>query len=175
MRVWRHAWWLYLALIAPLTAAYLAGLLNDGPTLVVEDSPVNQLVARRLLERCGFHAHVVADGRQALDALATRHYDAVLMDCQMPELDGYETTRELRRREGTNHHTPVIALTAHTMAGDRERCIKAGMDDYLSKPVGAEVLADTLDRWINKPPPPAEDPSRPDDAHSRPITVAVAP
>ena len=149
---------------------------NAPTVMVVEDSPVNQLVARRLVESCGFHAHVVADGRQALDALATRHYDAVLMDCQMPELDGYETTRELRRREGTTRHTPVIALTAHTMAGDRERCIKAGMDDYLSKPVGAEVIADTLDRWINKPPPsPGEDPSRPDDAQSRPAPAAVAP
>jgi signal transduction histidine kinase/CheY-like chemotaxis protein len=151
-------------------------ILANAPTVMVaEDSPVNQLLARRLLERCGFHAHVVADGGQALDALATGHYDAVLMDCQMPELDGYEATRELRRREGTNRHTPVIALTAHTMAGDRERCIQAGMDDYLSKPVSAEVLADTLDRWINKPQPsPPEDPSRPDDAHRSPTTMAVA-
>jgi signal transduction histidine kinase/ActR/RegA family two-component response regulator len=117
--------------------------------LVVEDSPVNRLVALGVLERCGFRAHAVNDGRAALEALATCRYDAVLMDCQMPELDGYQATRELRKRENGTRHTPVIAMTAHAMAGDRERCLEAGMDDYLTKPLRSEALADILSRWIN--------------------------
>jgi two-component system sensor histidine kinase/response regulator len=125
----------------------------SGPLiLVVEDGPVNRVVAIGVLERCGYHAHAVNDGREALDALSSRHYDAVLMDCQMPELDGYEATRELRRRENGLRHTPVIAMTAHAMSGDRERCIQAGMDDYIAKPVRAQTLTDTLARWITAEP-----------------------
>jgi signal transduction histidine kinase/CheY-like chemotaxis protein len=116
--------------------------------LVVEDSPVNRLVTARVLERCGFRAHVVNDGREALDALSMQSYDAVLMDCQMPELDGYEATRELRRREGDGRRTPVIAMTAHAMTGDRERCLAAGMDDYIAKPVRSQALVAILARWI---------------------------
>ena len=116
--------------------------------LVVEDSPVNRVVAIGVLERCGYHAYAVNDGREALEALASRHYDAVLMDCQMPEIDGYEATRELRRREQGQRHTPVIAMTAHAMHGDRERCLEAGMDDYVTKPVRAQALAEALSRWI---------------------------
>ncbi len=118
--------------------------------LVVEDSPVNRLVAMHVLERCGFRAHVVNDGREALQALSTQHYDAVLMDCQMPDIDGYEATRELRRRESaTGEHTPVIAMTAHAMTGDRERCLEAGMDDYIAKPVRSQTLNEVLRRWID--------------------------
>jgi signal transduction histidine kinase/FixJ family two-component response regulator len=117
--------------------------------LVVEDSPVNRVVAVSVLERCGYHVHVVNDGREALQALALQRYDAVLMDCQMPDIDGYEATAELRRRErGGDYHTPVIAMTAHAMVGDRERCLDAGMDDYVSKPVRSQVLAEVLERWI---------------------------
>jgi CheY-like chemotaxis protein len=116
--------------------------------LVVEDSPVNRLVTVRVLERCGFRAHVVNDGREALEALSTQAYDAVLMDCQMPELDGYEATRELRQREGGGRRTPVIAMTAHAMTGDRERCLEAGMDDYIAKPVRSQALVAVLRRWI---------------------------
>jgi signal transduction histidine kinase/CheY-like chemotaxis protein len=117
--------------------------------LVVEDSPVNRLVAMHVLERAGFRAHVVNDGREALAALSTQAYDAVLMDCQMPDIDGYEATRELRRREaGGGWHTPVIAMTAHAMSGDRERCLDAGMDDYVSKPVRPHALVDVLHRWV---------------------------
>ena len=123
--------------------------------LVVEDSPVNRLVAVHVLERCGFRSHVVNDGREALGALSTQRYDAVLMDCQMPDIDGYEATRELRRREaGRSRHTPVIAMTAHAMAGDREKCLAAGMDDYIAKPVRSQTLVEVLQRWI-----PDEDPS----------------
>jgi signal transduction histidine kinase/FixJ family two-component response regulator len=116
--------------------------------LVVEDSPVNRLVAVHVLERCGYRSHVVNNGREALGALSTQRYDAVLMDCQMPDIDGYEATRELRRREGAGRRTPVIAMTAHAMTGDRERCLAAGMDDYIAKPVRSQALADVLQHWI---------------------------
>jgi signal transduction histidine kinase/FixJ family two-component response regulator len=121
----------------------------DPPlVLVAEDSQINQIVAARVLERCGCRVEIVADGGEALRALATRHYDAVLMDCQMPGMDGYDATAELRRREHGTRHTPVIAMTAHAMTGDRERCLDAGMDDYITKPVRHNDLANTLGRWI---------------------------
>ena len=116
--------------------------------LVAEDSPVNQIVAVRALERCGCRAQVAADGREALRALATRRYDAVLMDCQMPEMDGYEATAQLRRLEQGAEHTPVIAMTAYAMKGDLEKCLEAGMDDYISKPMRYQALVDTLRRWV---------------------------
>jgi CheY-like chemotaxis protein len=116
--------------------------------LVAEDSPVNQIVAARALERCGARADVVADGCEALRSLQARAYDAVLMDCQMPNMDGYDATLELRRREAFERHTPVIAMTAHAMEGDRERCLASGMDDYISKPMRHADLAEALVRWI---------------------------
>ena len=133
--------------------------------LVVEDSPVNQIVAVRALERCGCRTELAADGHEALKALARNHYDAVLMDCQMPGLDGYAATAELRRRETDGRHTPVIAMTAHAMDGDRERCLQAGMDDYISKPMKHAILAGTLWRWLSRPP---ETPGTPLPAHSAP-------
>ena len=123
--------------------------LSTPVVLVAEDSPVNQTVAVRTLERFGCQVEVVADGRQALEKLSARRYDAVLMDCQMADMDGYEATIELRRREGGGRHTPVIAMTAHAMTGDRERCLAAGMDDYLSKPLRRQQLADALLRWVS--------------------------
>ena len=137
--------------------ARAAGVLAAAPAawasaplvLVAEDSQVNQIVAARTLERCGCRVDVVGDGRAALEALAKRHYDAVLMDCQMPDMDGYQATAELRRRErAADGHTPVIAMTAQAMDGDRERCIDAGMDDFISKPMRHQDLADTLRRLI---------------------------
>jgi PAS domain S-box-containing protein len=116
--------------------------------LVAEDSPINQIVAVRALERCGVRTEVAATGVEALQALAERRYDAVLMDCQMPEMDGYEATVELRRRENGSERTPVIAMTAHAMDGDRERCLQAGMDDYITKPMRHADLAEVLLRWI---------------------------
>ena len=122
---------------------------TDSPlVLVAEDSQINQIVAVRALERCGCRALVVRTGVEAIEALAAQRYDAVLMDCQMPDMDGYEATAELRRREGTARHTPVIAMTAHAMDGDRQRCLDAGMDDYLTKPMRYADLAATLARWI---------------------------
>ena len=96
---------------------------------------------------CGFDSDVVANGEEALDALARMSYSLVLMDCQMPGMDGYAATRELRRRENGAHHLPVIALTANAFATDREACLDAGMDDHLSKPVSLRYLAAVLDRW----------------------------
>jgi two-component system sensor histidine kinase/response regulator len=116
--------------------------------LVAEDSAVNQLVAVRTLERCGCEVDVVSNGRQALDALGRRRYDAVLMDCQMQEMDGYAATAELRLCEHDERHTPVIAMTAHAMAGDREYCLAAGMDDYVSKPISRHAVIEALQRWI---------------------------
>ena len=121
-----------------------------------------------MLERCGCRVEVVGDGRQALAALSTQRYAAVLMDCQMPEMDGYEATVELRRRENGGRRTPVIAMTAHAMEGDRETCAAAGMDGYLSKPIRREQLIDTLRQWI----PPQTDTAAADDGPNSRVGVA---
>jgi CheY-like chemotaxis protein len=113
---------------------------------VVDDHPVNRLVAVAQLTELGYAADAAEDGETALDALAQEPYDAVLLDCEMPRLDGYETCRRLRQSEGGGRRTWVIALTAHTAAEDRERCLAAGMDDHLAKPVRAEDLAAALQR-----------------------------
>jgi two-component system sensor histidine kinase/response regulator len=116
--------------------------------LVAEDSPVNQIVAVRTLERCGCRAKVVANGVDALAALAKQSFDLVLMDCQMPGMDGYQATTELRRRETGGPRTPVVAMTADAMKGTAERCLAAGMDAYLSKPIHREQLIETLHRLL---------------------------
>jgi PAS domain S-box-containing protein len=116
--------------------------------LVAEDNVINQRVATALIERRGYRAGVVSNGQEALDALLRQSYALVLMDCQMPVMDGFEATREFRKRESQARRTPVIAMTAHAMSGDRERCIAAGMDDYLSKPVLPEDLDRIFERWL---------------------------
>jgi CheY-like chemotaxis protein/anti-sigma regulatory factor (Ser/Thr protein kinase) len=115
--------------------------------LIVEDNTVNQKVAATLVARAGYEVDVASNGRLALERIKQAEYDAILMDCQMPEMDGYQATREIRRTEG-ERHTPVIAMTAHAMQGDRERCLSAGMDDYLTKPIDRQELAATLQRWV---------------------------
>ncbi len=115
--------------------------------LVAEDHPVNQLIAQKLLERLGFEVDVAGDGLEALAAIDRRRYDLVFMDCQMPMLDGYEATRRIRRHPN-GHGLPVVALTAHDLASDRVKCLAAGMDDYLAKPMDEATLSAVLDRWL---------------------------
>ncbi|HSV72438.1 MAG TPA: response regulator [Chthonomonadales bacterium] len=126
------------------------GLLLDGARiLVAEDNAVNQKVAIRMLTRIGCRADAVSDGAAALEAIRAVQYDAVLMDCQMPEMDGYETTRAIRRAEADSEaRIPVIAMTANAMDGDRDRCLAAGMDDYIAKPVRPDDLLKVLKRWV---------------------------
>ena len=118
-----------------------------GRVLVAEDNVVNQKVASRMLERLGYRVDVVANAKEAVEAVSRVPYDAVLMDCQMPVLDGYAATGEIRERHG-DRRLPIIAMTANAMQGDRERCLEAGMDDYLAKPVQREVLEAKLRRWV---------------------------
>ena len=122
--------------------------------LLAEDNDINQMVALRLLQRSGVSADnitVVDNGRDALVALEAGDYDLVLMDVQMPEMDGFEATRAIRDRESAvgaqGRRLPIIAMTAHAMAGDRERCLSAGMDDYITKPLRAPELVALLVRW----------------------------
>jgi PAS domain S-box-containing protein len=114
--------------------------------LVVEDNPVNQKVALRMLEKLGCDVDLAGNGIEALERLDRRDYDMVLMDCQMPRLDGYDTTREIRRLEGSDKHTLIVAMTAHAMQGDRERCLAAGMDEYLAKPIKLSDLKTLIEK-----------------------------
>jgi CheY-like chemotaxis protein len=124
-----------------------AGLAKrSGRILIAEDNRVNQKLAVALLSKAGYTCDVAENGRGALVALATSRYDAVLMDCHMPEMDGFEATEALRRRETGSDRTLVIALTAGALPEDRARCFAAGMDDYLTKPVSSETLLAALDR-----------------------------
>jgi PAS domain S-box-containing protein len=132
---------------APVQAYDPATAGSSPLVLIVEDNEVNQVLAARMLERRGYQSEVVANGREGLEALALRDYAAVLMDCQTPELNGYDATIELRRRERDGSHTAVIAMTAHALRGDREKCLASGMDDYLAKPIRPEELDAALRRW----------------------------
>jgi signal transduction histidine kinase/CheY-like chemotaxis protein len=114
--------------------------------LVAEDNPVNQMVARRFLDKLGCTYEVAQDGRAVLDAFLRATYDLVLMDCQMPVMDGYEASLELRRLQGEERHVPIIAMTASALKGDREKCLAAGMDDYVAKPIQLAQLAEVLRR-----------------------------
>lgn len=123
-----------------------------GRVLVVEDNEVNQLVARAMITRLGYTVDVAADGADAITATATVAYAAVLMDCHMPVMDGFEATRAIRARGTAMQTLPIIAMTAGALDEDRERCLAAGMDDYLSKPVDPRVLEETLARWVTPAP-----------------------
>jgi hypothetical protein len=120
--------------------------------LIVEDNATNQILARRMLEKMGHRVDVVADGKEALAVLELADYDLIFMDCQMPVLDGYAATAELRRREAPGGgHVPVVAMTANAIEGERERCLAAGMDDYLVKPLQAAVIDAAVRRWASAP------------------------
>jgi CheY-like chemotaxis protein len=136
----------------------------DGQVLLVEDNPVNQELAQNVLEVFGCQVDVAANGHEAVAAFSHGSYDLVLMDCQMPEMDGFEATAEIRRREAHQDNSdrlPIVALTAHALQGDHEHCLAAGMDDYLSKPFTQDQLMVVLERWL-----PKKDVTMPDQGHS---------
>jgi PAS domain S-box-containing protein len=136
-----------------VTRHTLAEAQHRARILLVEDNVVNQKFALRLLEKSGYRADAVGNGKEAVTALEMDAYDLVLMDVQMPEMDGYEATGVIRDPQSKvqNHHVPIIAMTAHAMKGDRERCIEAGMDDYISKPIRAQKLAEVIERFLRDP------------------------
>ncbi len=120
--------------------------------LLAEDNPVNQMVTQLQLKKLGHNCKVVSNGKEAIQALEETPYVLVLMDCQMPDMDGLEAAKAIRKAEVlTGRHVPIVGLTAHAMSGDREKCIAAGMDDYLSKPASIEQLNQTLAKWLPKP------------------------
>jgi CheY-like chemotaxis protein len=131
-------------------ASAIGGLA--GHVLLVEDNPVNQKVAQSMLRRIGLTLDIADTGQAALDRCAQGAYDAILMDVQMPVMDGLTATRELRRREAEHNATrvPIIAMTANAMSSDRDACLGAGMDDYLAKPFNGEQMREVLARWIGK-------------------------
>ena len=122
--------------------------------LLVEDNPVNQMIAKKYIQNIGLNATVAQDGAVAIQQLlnADTPFDLIMMDCQMPVLDGFEATRKIRTGEAGDRYlnTPIIAMTANAMKGDRERCLEVGMDDYISKPIRREILVDTLKIWLGR-------------------------
>jgi CheY-like chemotaxis protein len=120
--------------------------------LVAEDNSVNQKLVAKLLEKLGYQVHLATNGSEAVQALSQGPFAAVLMDCQMPEMDGLEATAQIRQLEKENAtHTPIIAVTAHAMKGDKDRCLAAGMDDYVTKPINPQELKKALARWTFTP------------------------
>jgi two-component system, sensor histidine kinase and response regulator len=127
------------------------GALLHVRVLLVEDNAVNQQVATAMLEQLGARVDVAADGKEALEQVALLPYDLIFMDCEMPEMDGYAATAEIRRREDGGRRIPIVAMTAHAMEGDREQCLAAGMDDYITKPVSPAAIGAVVRRWVRTP------------------------
>ncbi|NNC74782.1 MAG: response regulator, partial [Acidimicrobiia bacterium] len=128
-----------------------AGDLKGVRVLVVDDSAVNQRITFLMLDRLGCRVDTAANGLEAIEAVRAVPYDIVLMDVQMPTMDGLEATRQIRSAERSGEHIPIVAMTAFAMRGDRERCLEAGMDDYLAKPVSPEDLEVKMTKWAPKP------------------------
>ena len=118
--------------------------------LLVEDHVVNRILAMKQLQKLGYLADAVSDGRQAVDAIAARPYDLILMDCRMPVMDGFEATRLIRERQGDGPRIPIIALTANARIEDRDASLAAGMDDHLSKPIDLEQLDEAISRHLTR-------------------------
>jgi len=134
---------------APRATPAAQAAAGHGRILVVEDNLINQQVALGMLEARGYKVAVAGNGREAIEAHAQGAFDLILMDCDMPEMDGYEATREIRSRErASGEHVPIVALTANAMAQDREACLAAGMDDHLGKPFSSATLQSMLERWM---------------------------
>ncbi len=133
---------------APAGPEPAAAERKQGHVLVVDDNAANQKVAARMIERLGYQVDVAGTGAEAVAMVANGRYDAVLMDCQMPETDGYEASRRIRRGERGGHRVPIIAVTADDVDGERDRCLSAGMDDYISKPLKLPIVAAVLERWL---------------------------
>jgi two-component system, sensor histidine kinase and response regulator len=126
---------------------------NRSRVLLVEDNSVNQVLAMRLLEKRGYLVTVAGNGREGVAALESEDFDVVLMDVQMPEMDGFEATAVIRERERqVGRHTPIVAMTAHALKGDEERCLSAGMDAYISKPIRTIELFTTIEKALGKKP-----------------------
>ena len=124
-------------------------LKSRASILIAEDNPVNQKVAIKMIERLGYKAEAVENGRKAVDAVTSKHYDLILMDCQMPVLDGFGATEAIRALDDSVRGIPIVALTADAMESDKERCLAVGMNDFISKPIDQDVLASTIERWLN--------------------------
>ncbi len=170
-----------IAATPPRQAPMPVGQIPLGRVLLVEDNPVNREVSTGMLELLGYHVTVAEDGQQGVAASAIEAFDLILMDCQMPVMDGFTATARIRDREQRTHaaRIPIIALTANAMDGDRERCLNAGMDDYLSKPFSQQALAEVLSRWhvrreqLQPTDNHVEAPSH-DDGENRPSTASPA-
>ncbi|MXG89474.1 ATP-binding protein [Nocardioides flavescens] len=139
-------------LAAPHSGAGAGTPEHRGRILVVEDNQINQLVAEGMLTRLGYEVEIAGNGAVCLSRMAGNpdRYDAVLMDCQMPVIDGFDATRAVRALQGEERHTPIIAMTAAALTGERERCLEAGMDDFLTKPVDRDLLAEVLAHWVGR-------------------------
>jgi two-component system, sensor histidine kinase and response regulator len=162
------------AVPTPAAAAEQGPASVRGHILLVEDNLINQQVALGILQIQGCSVTVANNGKEALEALAQGSFDLILMDCHMPEMDGFEATMEIRKREAaTGHHVPIVALTANAMAQDREQCLRAGMDDHLSKPFSMQMMQDMLDRWMPRGAAPATQaaPAQPASAEASPAII----
>jgi len=138
--------------------------------LLAEDNPVNQTLVVRILGKLGYGVDVAGNGREAVEATTRHAYGVVLMDCQMPEMDGYQATAEIRLREGASRHTAVVAMTASALPEDRERCLAAGMDDYVSKPISVDDIKRVLAQWL-----PEDDGAAPASAPPKPPPETAGP